>query len=257
MSVFSSNVILPAVVAGATLAAGGVLGRGMFSPRSTLLGPVVWHGPRSGNLVALTFDDGPWPESTSAILDLLADAAARATFFVIGRYAREHPELLRRIVNEGHLIGNHTFDHHRSGLFGGKRYWLAQIEQADDAIAQIIGQRPALFRPPMGFRCPPMASVIRSRGHRVVTWSVRTRDGVLRDPLEVARRAAAASAGDIILMHDGRDPSSRRDVSVSVSALPLVLAMLRERGLRSVRIDELLTPDSPRPSPAPPAPPKA
>jgi peptidoglycan/xylan/chitin deacetylase (PgdA/CDA1 family) len=245
----SPSAIVASTLAAGALSAAAILAHAMFSPRSPLLTPVTWHGPRSGNHVALTFDDGPWPGSTEPILDLLAAARARATFFVIGRYAADHPALIRSIAQQGHALANHTFDHHRNGLFRGQGYWREQIHRCDDAIAQITGNPPTLFRPPMGLRCPPMARVLRSLPHRVVTWSIRTRDGTSTDPAAIAARASRAAPGDIILLHDGRDPASRRDVGITLAALPRVLESLHDRDLRSVTVDELLTPSAPHSRP--------
>lgn len=218
-----------------------MVGYGLFAPRSRLFGDVVWRAPGTpGAFVALTFDDGPMPGVTERILDDLGAAGAKACFFVIGRHARAHPGLIRRIAGEGHLIGNHTFDHDRTGLFRGSAYWLDQLVRTDDAVAQMTGAAPRLFRPPMGFKSPPLAHAARRLGHTMVSWSRRGFDGVGASPERIARLAGSARPGDIVLLHDGRDPASRRDASVTARALPAVLARLRERGLNPVRLDDLL-----------------
>src|SRR5688572_21902696 len=118
MTLFEPILAVPAVTAVALGGATSVLGYGLFAPRSQVFGEVVWRAPRTaGPCVALTFDDGPMPGVTEPILDALAATGAKACFFVIGRHARTHPGLIRRIADEGHLIGNHTFDHDRTGLF--------------------------------------------------------------------------------------------------------------------------------------------
>lgn len=237
------SVAFPAVSALALAGGAGVLTYGLFAPRSQFFCDTVWHGgPASGPRVAFTFDDGPWPGATEPILDALAAANARACFFVIGRYARAHPALLRRVADEGHLIGNHTFDHHRTGLFRGTAYWLDQLERTDDAVAQIVGVPPRYFRPPMGFKSPPVARAARRSQHTVVAWSRRAYDGVAAHPERITRGASAARPGDIVLMHDGRDPSSVRPIGATAQALPRVLRSIRERGLEPVRLDELIEP---------------
>src|SRR5436190_21790594 len=111
------------MAAGAAVTAGG-FAWGMFVPQSSLFAKVISHGSRKGApRAALTFDDGPWPGSTDAILDILGTHSIKAAFFVIGRYARQWPDLIRRMHDEGHLSGNHTLDHHRTGLLHGKRCW--------------------------------------------------------------------------------------------------------------------------------------
>ncbi|MCC6660296.1 MAG: polysaccharide deacetylase family protein [Phycisphaerales bacterium] len=226
--------------AGAVAAAGGVFSYGMFAPRSPMFCPVISRGPTDCGRVALTFDDGPWPGSTEPILAMLAAAGARATFFVIGRYAAARPELLRRIHAEGHQLANHTYDHHRAGMFGSPAYWESQVRRTDDAIARITGSPPRLFRAPMGFKSPLLAAAIRRTGHTVIAWSCKSRDGITTTPGRIVRNVARAAAGDIILLHDGRDPASRRDVSPTAAALPEVLRDLRARALHPVRLDELL-----------------
>ncbi len=241
MTLLEPILALPALSTVALGSAAGVVGYGLFAPRSQLFGEVVWRAPRaSGPRVALTFDDGPMPGVTDPILDALAGAGARACFFVIGRHARAHPGLIRRIANEGHLIGNHTFDHDRTGLFRGTGYWLDQLARTDDAVAQVTGAAPRLFRPPMGFKSPPLVQAARSLGHAMVSWSRRGFDGVGTSGERIARLAGRARPGDIILLHDGRDPASRRDATLTARVLPAVLARLRERGLKPARLDELL-----------------
>lgn len=229
-------------LAGAAGAGGlGIFARGMFHPRSRLLCPVISSGPRSERTrIALTFDDGPCPGSTDRVLDVLERSGVRATFFVIGRYAHEHPSLIARAHAAGHLIGNHTYDHHRSGMFGWKRYWMDQIARADEAVGAVVGAAPRLFRPPMGFKSHHLGAAVRRLGHTVVTWSRRGMDGVATTENRIARAMLPVRGGDIVLLHDGRDPASRRDASVTARALPQILADLQSRGLQPVRLDELL-----------------
>lgn len=231
-----------ALAAGGAAALVGGLAWGMFVPQSRLLGNVISHGPRDGSpRAALTFDDGPWPGSTDVILDILREHHLKAAFFVIGRYARQWPDLIRRIHIEGHLIGNHTFDHHRLGLWRSTRYWRDQIAATDDAIAEITGERPHYFRPPMGFKSPQLVLSAGRLGHHLITWSRRGRDGVATTPQRIIRNLAERiAAGDIVLLHDGRDLASRRDVTVTAAALPVVINALRDQGISLVRLDELI-----------------
>jgi len=243
-----STVAISPMIASTAAGAAAVIGasllaRGMFSPRSSLLIPTVWRGPvilGGPGRIALTFDDGPWPGSTEPILEILQSAGARATFFVIGRYALSHPDLIRRIQGEGHLIGNHTFDHHRTGLFRGSRYWTEQIARTDDAAGSITGEAPLLFRPPMGFKSPTQARAVRRQGHTVVAWSRRGWDGVTTRAEEIVRAVANVKSGDIVLLHDGRDPASTRQIGATAEALPAILRTVREAGLAAVRVDDMI-----------------
>jgi len=232
--------LYPVTAGLAAAAAIGALAYGTFAPRSRLFGPVISRSPGRSPAVALTFDDGPWPGSTDAILDVLERERVRASFFVIGRYVGARADLIRRIHQQGHLIGNHTFDHSRLGMFRGSRYWLQQIRSTADAVAEITGARPCWFRPPMGFKSPIVMRAARACDHRVVTWTRRAFDGVATDAGAIIRNLRAARAGEILLLHDGRDPASRRTLGPTAAALQDVIAGLRRAGLGPVRLDELL-----------------
>jgi peptidoglycan/xylan/chitin deacetylase (PgdA/CDA1 family) len=233
------------IAAGAAAAAGAaVLSHALFAPRSGLLYPTTWRGRSDQPRIALTFDDGPWPGSTDVVLDTLARAGARATFFVIGRYAKAHPALIRRIHAEGHVLANHTHDHHRTGLFHGVQYWRDQIRHADEAIAEVTGVRPRYFRPPMGFKSPPLARALKGTGHRLVAWSRRAGDGVSTSPDRILGRLSQLHAGDIVLLHDGRDPASNRALDSTLIALPTILNTLAAQGIQAVGLDDLLQPNA-------------
>lgn len=210
-----------------------------FAPRSTFWGPVVIRGtthdpPR----VALTFDDGPHPSATPRILDILSELRARASFFVIGRFVQQHPQLVLRMHREGHVVANHSHDH-EWGLLRGRAYWRRQLDRTDAAIQRAIGLRPRLFRPPLGVKTWPGVRAATVR-HTVVMWTRRGMDGVATTSDRILGRLAdRAKAGEILVLHDGVSPQSRRDPGVTVQALrPLVLA-LRAHGLEPVRLDEL------------------
>ncbi|HEY1628836.1 MAG TPA: polysaccharide deacetylase family protein, partial [Tepidisphaeraceae bacterium] len=131
-------------------AAVGALSWATMWPTSTFWGPVHSRAASAtASGFALTFDDGPTRDSTAAILDLLGELKVPATFFVIGVNARSCPDLLVRMRDESHLIANHSLDHDRLGMFRGRHYWDRQIRETNTIIEQIIGRKPALFRPPM------------------------------------------------------------------------------------------------------------
>jgi peptidoglycan/xylan/chitin deacetylase (PgdA/CDA1 family) len=215
---------------------------GLFNPTSGMWGPVLSRGREDDARVALTFDDGPLPGSTDVILDALAAMNVRAAFFVVGVHVRRWPDLVRRIHDEGHVVGNHTFGHSHMGLFGRDRYWRDEIRRTDDAIDEIIGRRPALFRPPMGYKHWHVMNMAADSGHHVVTWSRRARDvkptkssGILERLVEPSR------GGDILILHDGNDPSLRPyDRAGTRDAIRPLIEGLRRRGLAPARLDELL-----------------
>lgn len=204
-------------------------------------GDVHRRGEVGQNRYALTFDDGPLPGATDRILDHLNALDAPATFFVIGQSAERWPDLVRRMHDEGHVVANHTWDHWRLGMWCGPRYWRKQIARTDAIIEKIIGRRPAFFRPPFGVRTPVNHYITRQSDHACVMWSRRAIDGIATTRERIERRLlATATDGDVLLMHDGREPASRRDASPTVDAVPGVIAGFRSRGLRPVPLHELL-----------------
>jgi len=193
------------------------------------------------NRYALTFDDGPLAGATEAILDVLKAKSATATFFVIGENAEREPALVRRMHEEGHLVGNHTWMHSRLSMFREQWYWRREIERTDAVIESLIGRRPAMFRPPMGVRTPPNMRVCRRTGHAVILWTRRTMDGVATTPERIIDRVMeTASDGDVIVLHDGRERASKRDPQATIDALPALIDRMHERGLSPAPLNELL-----------------
>jgi peptidoglycan/xylan/chitin deacetylase (PgdA/CDA1 family) len=215
---------------------------GLVKADSKMWGPVISRGAEGERSVALTFDDGPLPGSTDRILDALADLNARAAFFVIGRYVRQFPHLVRRMHDEGHVVANHSHEHLHTGLFGRHRYWVAELTRADDAIEQAIGRRPAMFRPPMGYKHWHLMNAAADLGHSVVTWSLRACDVRATPAAAIVERVVEpARGGDVIILHDGTDPCLRRqNRSGTVDAVRPLVEGLRRRGLEPARLDDLL-----------------
>lgn len=210
-------------------------------PGSSLLYPTVTHGPRGTNRVALSFDDGPDPDTTPKVLDILAQNHARATFFAIGKSLVAHPVLAKRIVADGHALGNHSWRHSRWQNFYGVERSLREIERGERAITDIVGKAESpLYRPPIGLKSPALARAAWRRGLTLVAWSLHSRDSRSDDPEKIARRVLKKiRAGDIVLMHDGHDrPGHRRPACAE--SLALILRGLREKGLECVTVPELL-----------------
>ena len=211
------------------------------APACELWGPVVCRGHAGAGKIALTFDDGPTSGSTERVLDALAKARAAATFFVVGENARKHPDLLRRIHAEGHLVANHTLSHSHYGVMRTLPYWRREIHEADGIIEGILGLRPALFRPPMGVKTWHTARAARELGHTVITWSHRAIDGIPTTSTRIVGRLKDAADGAILLLHDGVEPHApHHDRSATVGAVIPLIESLRARGLTPVRLDELL-----------------
>lgn len=209
-------------------------------PRSRLVGPNLVRLPAAraaAGEVALTFDDGPDPEVTPAVLDLLDRHGARASFFAVGRRAERHPELIAEIVRRGHRVENHTFRHsHRFSLLG-PRAAGREIDRAQRAIAAAAGRPPQWFRAPAGLRGPLLEPVLARRGLRLASWTRRGFDTVTADPERVAGRLLRGlAAGDVLLLHDGGAARTADGRPVALAALPRVLAAIADRGLSAVAI---------------------
>jgi peptidoglycan/xylan/chitin deacetylase (PgdA/CDA1 family) len=231
------NIALPIA-----FSAAAVVGYATLAPRSRLWGPVISRGDDSyPPRYALTFDDGPTAGATDRILDILLEMKAKATFFVIGANVMRSPQLINRMHDEEHLIANHSYDHSHFGGFCSRPYWRAQLERTNDAVAAIIGVRPALFRPPIGVKTWRIISAARGTGHSVITWNRSAADGIRTNSQRILQRLVPrARAGDIALLHDGIEPNARRDPSGTVDAVRPLIAQLRERQLEPVRLDKLL-----------------
>lgn len=190
---------------------------------------------------ALTFDDGPDEHFTPRVLDVLAARGTRATFFMVGRQAARHPELVRRVVAEGHAIASHTWSH-PDVLPLPARELLAECRRGRAAVERAAGRRTPAYRPPKGDWNATGALVARAAGLRPWLWSLdpadwrggATAEGILDGVRDLA-------SGDVVLLHDGiaapREEAAR-DRSATVAALPGLLDLARRRGLRAVGVDE-------------------
>ena len=203
-----------------------------------LAGPVspgaIKHGPRTGNRVALTFDDGPHPESTETILAELARRKITATFFLIGERVAAHPELARRIVAGGHEIGNHTYRHAKLTELPASRV-EDEIRKTQDVCRNLLGFTPTWFRPPYGLMHRPQIEMAAAQGLQVALWDVDSRDWSQPAAAEIERAVLeGAQAGSIILCHDR--PGNL------VSRLGAILDHLQTRGLSFVHLSHLMNP---------------
>ena len=224
----------------AILCAAGML------PRSRLLGANLSRletDPRSQPRVALTFDDGPDPEITPQVLELLATYGAKASFFVIGRRAERHPGVLAEIIGRGHRLENHTYHHSNAFAFNGPRGLGREIDRAQRCLERLSGRRPTYFRAPAGMRNPWLDWVLARRRLKLASWTRRGFDTVDRRPRRVTRRLLRGLAdGDVLLLHDGnaaRGPSGR---PVVLEVLPRVLDALAEHGLQGTGLPEPVLP---------------
>lgn len=222
-----------------------ITGAGL-TPRSSLLGPNVTRLPEAAAArreVAITIDDGPEPEVTPRVLDLLDAHGQHATFFCIAERVLAQPVLAREIVARGHSIQNHTARHRHNFSFLGPRGFAAEIARAQDILSDTTGQRPTCFRAPAGLRNPFLEPVLHRLGLSLVSWTRRGFDTREGDAAKVmARLARNLQARDILLLHDGNAARTAEGQPVLLEVLPLLLERLRADGLRAVTLPEGLKP---------------
>lgn len=183
--------------------------------------------------IALTFDDGPNPEFTLKVLDILKHYNAKATFFCIGRHVETYPEILKAITEQGHAIGNHSFSHDLMIDFNSTENWLNEIKQTDNAIRKITGKKTTLFRPPFGVTTPKLVKALKVTDHEVIGWNIRSYDTVTKNPVSILKRLTKhIKPGAIILLHD-----KQKNV---LPVLEHLLQFLQKQNYQAVTINELL-----------------
>lgn len=221
--------VLGAAVAGAVV-------HGAYYPNSWVFGRVIARLPATDAL-ALTFDDGPNPAATPAVLDALGERGVKAAFFILGRHAERWPGLVRRIADEGHTVCNHGFFHRKLHL-KGPRYVREDLSRGTRAITDACGVTPHYFRAPHGFRSPWVSSIARSLGQRTVGWSRGVWDSA-RPGVDVivARSVRAAIPGAILLLHDGDGYDPMGDRTQTARAVPQIVDRVLSAGLRFDTLD--------------------
>jgi peptidoglycan-N-acetylglucosamine deacetylase len=215
-------------------------------PRSALLGPNVRRLPAASIArceVAITIDDGPDAEVTPAVLDLLAQHGAHATFFCVAEQARAQPALLRRIVQAGHSVQNHSRFHRHHFSLLGRAGLRREIADAQHIIADISGVLPTCFRAPAGLRNPLLDPVLHRLNLHLVSWTRRGFDTRQRDPARVlSRLGQGLAAGDMLLLHDGHAKRTASGRPVLLEVLPKLLAQCKTAGLVTVTLAQALPP---------------
>jgi peptidoglycan/xylan/chitin deacetylase (PgdA/CDA1 family) len=213
-----------------------VMTLGAFIPRLSLFGRFICYGSCVKRRVALTFDDGPDEISTSAVLDFLRNQNLKAAFFCIGRRVTASPAVVARIAREGHLLGNHSYNHPNLINFFSVARLRDEMRQTQSAIRSAAGEAPAMYRPPMGLSNPRTFRAARAESLQVIGWTARGFDTRTKSPQRVVSRIARRlRPGAIILLHDGGIPAERL-----LATLQLLLDTLRSECYEVVRLDELL-----------------
>ncbi len=185
-----------------------------------------------GNKIAITFDDGP-NEMTISVLEVLKRYNAKATFFCVGKNIETYPDILKNIINEGHVIGNHTYSHAPFFDFYNKEQVIAELEKTDNLIASVLGQQTTLFRPPYGVTNPSIRKALAVTNHKTIGWNIRSLDGIIKnEKFLINRIIKRIKPGGIVLLHDTS--------MVTVNVLEQLLSFLEKNNYSVVPLEELL-----------------
>ena len=189
------------------------------------------------NAISLTFDDGPHPEFTPKILDLLKSANEKASFFLIGKNAEKHPELVKQIIADGHVIGSHSYAHTNNYGFLSRNKVTKDIMKSQKILFDITKKRVQFFRPPFGVTNPNIARAVKNLSLKTFGWSVRSYDTVAKNSETVFKKVIAnLKRGDIVLLHDTSE--------LSVEILEKVLKYLKAQNMKSVTLATLFNTNS-------------
>ena len=230
----------PLLGAGAVVAAAWAAGYQSMAPTGQWYGRTFTGLPRGSKQLALTYDDGPNDPHTFRLLEVLAKHDVKATFFLIGGFVEQRPDIVREVVKAGHVIGNHTFTHPNL-IFESNRETRSQLERCTHAIEDAIGQTPRLFRPPFGGRRPGTLGIVRSLGLLPIMWNITGYDWNA-PPAEriVAGVSGKIRGGDAILLHDGSHHGLGGDRAQTVIATDRLVEALHKQGREFVTIDDMI-----------------
>ena len=195
------------------------------------------HGSRQ---LALTYDDGPNDPHTQRLLEILARHGVQATFFLIGRYVRQRPEIVREIIQAGHIVGNHTFTHPLL-TFNSETAIRQELSECRSALQDAIGEHSSLFRPPFGGRRPAVLRIARELGMSPVMWNVTGYDWNAPPAAEIERKVTKQiRGGDVILLHDGGHKQLGADRSQTLIATDHLIARYKPEGYKFVTIPQMM-----------------
>jgi peptidoglycan/xylan/chitin deacetylase (PgdA/CDA1 family) len=212
-----------------------------MSPTGQWYGRTFAGGIRGSKQIALTYDDGPNDPHTLTLLDVLAKHTVRATFFMIGRYVQQRPDIARAVAQAGHVIGNHTFTHPRL-IFESAVRTRKEVLDCHQALEDAVGGHSNLFRPPFGGRRPATLRVAHELGLQTVMWNVPSNDWKASSAAMIEQRVASQiRGGDIILLHDGDYRAMGADRAQTVIATDNLIRRYRDPAYEFVTVDEMLT----------------
>jgi peptidoglycan-N-acetylglucosamine deacetylase len=234
--------MLAAMIAGTAVAATAVAaGYQSMAPTAQWYGRTFIGLPRGVKQLALTYDDGPNDPHTPRLLEVLARHRVHATFFLIGRYVQQRPEIVREIAKAGHIIGNHTFSHPLL-IFKSEAEIRRELIDCRSALQDVIGEHSDLFRPPFGGRRPAVLRIAHELGLQPIIWNVTGYDWNAPPSAIIERKVTRQlRGGDVILLHDGGHKQMDADRSQTVIATDNLIARLKSQGNEFVTIPEMLS----------------
>jgi peptidoglycan-N-acetylglucosamine deacetylase len=233
--------MLPVVLGLTAVTATSAIGYQTMAPKGQWLGRTFVGGIPGSKQIALTFDDGPNDPHTLKLLDVLAKQNARATFFMIGRYVQQRPDIARAVAQAGHVIGNHTFTHPLL-IFKSEAETRSQLIRCRQELEDAFGKHSNLFRPPFGGRRPATLRIARELGFETVMWNVPSDDWKALPAVGIEKKIAKQiRGGDVILLHDGGHSAMGVDRAQTVEATENLILRYRDRGYDFVTVNEMLT----------------
>jgi len=231
---------------GSLLAGAGVAAAAVAAGYQSIAPTGQWYGRTFTGLacgtkqIALTYDDGPNDPHTLRLLEVLARHEVRATFFMIGRFVAEKPEIARHVARASHVIGNHTFNHPNL-IFCSAARVRSELEQCRKALTDTVGEHSKLWRPPFGARLPHVLSVSRKLGLEPVMWTVSSNDWKIYTADGIEQRVAERiRGGDTILMHDGSHIRMGADRARTVEATDRLIRRFKDQGYEFVTVTEMM-----------------
>lgn len=232
--------MLGLAIAAGTVVGASAAGYQSLAPTGQWFGRAFCKGRRGSKQIALTFDDGPNDPHTVHLLEVLSKHNVHATFFLIGRYVRQRPDLAREIGKRGHIIGNHTFSHPLL-TFQSPESIRREITQCRDAIQDAVSEHSNLFRPPWGGRRPAVFRIARQLGLEPVMWNITGYDWKATSPEVIEQKVGPnIRGGDVILLHDGGHASFGTDRSATITATDRLITRFLAEGYEFVSIPKMM-----------------